>query len=273
MGYKVCEMAKRGALLTPKSRASCVVHPPTGNRDALRKRAHYRSYAAQAVTISFTRGAAPSRSHYRGIPRFLPTGSIRTSRGRLSAGFLYSSSILVSVAPRRRCSRRWLLRQKKTVARTKSVDNLNYISHHNPREPVKPTPAFCLGAPRANGRLLATPRWLRHSVAPCSLPFSRLPLVLPLSSSSSSFRTSLPLALHSSTPNMSVIDSNGSIVRENWISFVRSRNIRELVPWSPFYSKNRTVPEYFRKTVNFTVLQQKPRKLQLRLSIGTDAER
>lgn len=140
----------------------CVVYPPTGNRDALRKRAHYRSYAGQAVTISFTRRALPLvRTTVVSLARvrFLPTGSIRSSRCPTHLGRLPLS--LVHFGPRRAeargrglgASRGALVGDcyvRKKPPRTKSVDNLNYISHHNPREPVKPTPAFCPGAPRGD---------------------------------------------------------------------------------------------------------------------------
>lgn len=112
----------------------------------------------QAVTISFTRGALPLvRTTVVSLARvrFLPDGFHRNQSGPHLAGFLYSSSILVPVAPRRGAedpaSRGALVGDcyvRKKPSRTKSVDNLNYISHHNPREPVKPTPAFCPGAPR-----------------------------------------------------------------------------------------------------------------------------
>lgn len=108
----------------------------------------------QAVTISFTREArslslAPSR--HRDIPRArsLSLVSDGFQPGPTLAGFLYSSSILVAVVPRRGALAGDCYVRKKS-SRAKSVDNLNYISHHNPREPVKPTPAFCPGAPRVS---------------------------------------------------------------------------------------------------------------------------
>lgn len=72
----------------------CVVHPPTGNRDALRKRAHYRSYAAgynfihEERSISLARAFTFSRRFFhRGEPGSDPLGFLY---------FLPSSSLLPS---------------------------------------------------------------------------------------------------------------------------------------------------------------------------------
>lgn len=67
----------------------CVVHPSTGNRDALRKRAHYRS--SRRVTISFTK-SAPSRSRAFTFSR-VPSKSL------VSLGFLYSSPFSPPLLP------------------------------------------------------------------------------------------------------------------------------------------------------------------------------
>lgn len=83
------------------------------------------------------------------------SGSVGTSRGRPSpASFIptpFWSPSRRGAGPEDSTSRGALVGDcyvRKKPPRTKSVDNLNYISHHNPREPVKPTPTFCPGAPR-----------------------------------------------------------------------------------------------------------------------------
>lgn len=86
---------------------------------------------------------------------FSPTGSIGASRNRSSPASFIPPPFW-SLSRRGAGQRTWASRGalagdcyvRKKPSRAKSVDNLNYISHHNPREPVKPTPAFCPGAPR-----------------------------------------------------------------------------------------------------------------------------
>jgi len=135
----------------------------------------------QAVTISFTREAlllVPSR--YRGIPHVRSLSLDGFHRNQLTlTGFLQSSSILVSIVPRRGASRGPLTGDcyvRKKSPRAKSVDNLNYISHHNPREPVKPTPAFCPGAPRVGSSEWAPACHAEVILPLCSPSLSSAPL-------------------------------------------------------------------------------------------------
>lgn len=179
----------RNVIAHPKPCASRVVHLLTGNRDVLHKRTHYHSYAAgsynfihkrSASSCSFallysSRAFAFSRRVYRNQPG-VP--------GPTLVGFLYFSFILVSVAPKHRAedsaSRGALAGDcyvRKKPSRARSVDNLNYISHHNPREPVKPTPAFCSGAPR-----VGSSEWAPACHAEVTLPALSLFVPAPLAS-------------------------------------------------------------------------------------------
>lgn len=115
------------------------------SRYALRKRAHYRSYAAG--TVSFTESAR-SLSLARATVRRTLSRAFTFSR-RVSSGVCATASfspVRFSSLARAHIGRLGLetsrdalrlagrlLRQKKAQSRAKSVDNLNYISHHNPR--------------------------------------------------------------------------------------------------------------------------------------------
>lgn len=121
----------------------CVVHPPRGNRDALRKRAHYRRYATGYNFIHEV--PAPSRSFAFTFSRRVPSGEPDVPRPpRLPLLLpLYPSSYLLhhlgpcrAVAEDDSATRGTLAGDcyvRKKPSRAKSVDNLNYISHHNPR--------------------------------------------------------------------------------------------------------------------------------------------
>jgi len=127
--------------------------------------AHYRSYAA-GYNFIHERGSAPSRSRYCGTPRSLSPDGFRSPD---PPDFLYSTCVFVPVAPWQSGRTRGVARcpcagdcyVRKKPSQAKSVDNLNYISHHNPREPVKPTPAFCPAAPR-----LDSSEWMGASTRP-----------------------------------------------------------------------------------------------------------
>lgn len=156
---------------------------------------------------------------------------------------------------------------RKKPSRTKSVDNLNYISHHNSREPVKPTPAFCLGAPRVGSSEWAPVCHTEVTPPLCRSLFSSL-LASTLRLTPLFF---VPfLALYRPRRTCRWLTRTVSLfVKIEFLLFDRKIYENSFFLGALFIQK---IVQYLdiRKTVNFTVLQQKPRKLQLRLSIGTE---